>query len=192
MKLPGVGQKTASRYLLYILKAGPSYAKALADMLSEVSSSLVMCSLCRDFTTVDPCEICRGENRNRRRLCIVESPRDVEVVESTGVFDGIFFVLHGLLDPSKSSGPDELGIPHLVSMIESDPPEEVIIALDYTFLGDTTADYIARTIKKVAPDSVITRPSIGVPVGGDMEYLDSSTLKMAFTNRSPLGTFELD
>ncbi len=192
MQLPGVGRKTASRYLLHILRSGPEYSKDLSQLFIQVSERLKMCSNCRDFTIDDLCQICMDQSRKPDKLCIVETSQDLEVIEDIGIFDGLYFVLHGLLDPAAKMGPEELGIPHLKEQILKRRPDEIIIALDYTFLGDATSDFLTETIKEIMPDVVITRPSVGVPVGGDLEYLDSNTLKMAFRNRGPIDISILD
>lgn len=183
-KLPGIGPKTASRLAYFILRSSRDEAQALAHAILEVKERVSLCSVCFNITDIDPCQICRDDQRDRRTICVVEDPLDVLALERTGEYHGLYHVLHGAISPVDGIGPDRLRIRELVARVESERPEEVILALNPNIEGDATAMYIARQL--VPLGVTVTRPASGLPVGGDLEYADEVTLGRALAGRRAL------
>ncbi|MGH9176238.1 MAG: recombination mediator RecR [Vicinamibacterales bacterium] len=183
-RLPGVGPKSASRLTYYLLRAPREQALALAEAILEVKERIVLCSRCFNITESDPCMLCQDETRDGRMICVVEEPLDVLALERTGEFRGLYHVLHGAISPVDGVGPDQLRIRELVDRVDSERPEEVILAMNPNIEGDATAMYIAR---QLTPKGVaISRPASGLPVGGDLEYADEITLGRALAGRRTL------
>ncbi|MFQ3546771.1 MAG: recombination mediator RecR [Termitinemataceae bacterium] len=183
-KLPGIGKKTASRLAYFILDADPSYARQLAEELTALHSSILRCSVCGSFTETDPCNICTDPSRDSRLLCVVERPQDVRVIEEGHEFRGRFHVLGGLIAPLDGIGPDKLAIGPLVNRIHRGEIREVILALNPTVEGDTTALYLHKILKDTGVQ--VSRLASGLPVGGDLEYTDRLTLSRSFRGRIPM------
>lgn len=183
-KLPGVGPKTASRLAYFILRSPREDATALADAILEVKERIVLCSVCFNITEQDPCPICADSQRDRATICVVEEPLDVVALDRTGEYHGLYHVLHGAISPVDGIGPDRLRIRELIARVNSDRPDEVILAMNPNIEGDATAMYIAR---QLLPKGVtVTRPASGLPVGGDLEYADEVTLGRALAGRRAL------
>ena len=183
-KLPGVGPKTASRLAYFILRSPREDAAALADAILEVKERIVLCSVCFNITEQDPCPICADSQRDRATICVVEEPLDVVALDRTGEYHGLYHVLHGAISPVDGIGPDRLRIRELIARVNSDRPDEVILAMNPNIEGDATAMYIAR---QLLPKGVtVTRPASGLPVGGDLEYADEVTLGRALAGRRAL------
>jgi len=180
--LPGIGTKSAQRMAYQLLSDnGRAKALQLSTALQEAAVSVKHCTQCRQFTEQDLCMICNNNKRDRSLLCVVESPSDVIALEQTHVFQGCYFVLHGHLSPLDGISPNHLGIPQLLAHIEQASIREVILATNPTVEGKATAQYIAHHLD---PQKVIcTRIAHGVPIGGELEYLDGSTLSHAFYSR---------
>jgi recombination protein RecR len=179
--LPGVGPKSAQRMALYLLERNRDGGMHLAKALEEAIENVGNCKQCRTLTEDEYCRICTDLSRNSHLLCIVESPADVHAIEQTGSYKGLYFVLMGHLSPIDGVGPDEIGIPELVTTLRNRPVEEVILASNPTVEGDATAYYIAEQLKGF--DVIITRIAHGVPVGGELEFVDGGTLSHAFNGR---------
>lgn len=179
--LPGVGPKSAQRMALYLLERNRDGGMHLAKVLEEAIEKVGNCKQCRTLTEDEYCRICTDLSRNSHLLCIVESPADVHAIEQTGSYKGLYFVLMGHLSPIDGVGPDEIGIPELVTTLRNRPVEEVILASNPTVEGDATAYYIAEQLKGF--DVIITRIAHGVPVGGELEFVDGGTLSHAFNGR---------
>jgi recombination protein RecR len=178
-RLPGIGPKTATRLAHYLLKAPPAEAQALAEAIVEVKEKLFHCSVCNVITAVDPCRFCTDERRDRTRICVVEEPFNIEPIERTGEYQGLYHVLLGALSPHRGIGPDRLAIPGLVARLEG--IVEVVIATNPNVEGEATALYLARVLK---PRGVmVTRLAFGMPVGGDIEYTDEVTLGRSLAGR---------
>lgn len=178
-RLPSIGPKTATRLAHYLLKVSPAEAQALAQAIVEVKEKLFHCSSCNVITSVDPCRFCSDERRDRARLCVVEEPFNIEPIERTGEFQGLYHVLLGALSPHRGIGPDRLAIPGLMARLEG--VEEVVLATNPNVEGEATALYLARLIK---PRGVrVTRLAFGMPVGGDIEYTDEVTLARSLAGR---------
>lgn len=179
--LPGVGPKTAQRMAFHLLERGRESGKQLAQTLELALSKIGHCQQCRTFCETSLCGICTNPNRDSKSLCIVESPVDALAIEQTRSFRGYYFVLMGHLSPLDGIGPEELGIQFLLQNIEKNPIQEAIIATNPTVEGEATAHYLATLLKKQGIK--ITRLAHGVPVGGSLEFLDSSTLLRAMNGR---------
>ncbi|MAK93455.1 MAG: recombination protein RecR [Gammaproteobacteria bacterium] len=182
--LPGVGPKSAQRMALHLLErereGGRKLSTALADAIEHVGN----CQLCRTFTEETLCRICASNSRNQQQCCVVESPADVFAIEQCGSYQGVYFVLMGHLSPIDGIGPEQLAIPKLIQQVADSKAEEVIIACNSTVEGDATAYYIAEQLK--GSGVVVSRIAHGVPVGGELEYVDGGTLSHAFSGRMPI------
>jgi len=182
-KLPGIGPKTASRLAFYVLRMAKDDAVALADSIVDVKDRIRLCSRCFNITEADPCNICTDPERTNG-ICVVEEPLDVVALERTGQLDCRYHVLHGAISPIDGIGPDQLKIRELLGRIESEQPDEVIIATNLDLPGDATATYLHRLL---SPKGInVTRPASGLPVGGDLEYADEQTLGRALRARRVL------
>jgi recombination protein RecR len=178
-RLPGIGPKTATRLAHYLLKVSAGEANNLAQAIVEVKEKLFHCSSCNAITAVDPCRWCTDERRDRTRICVVEEPFNIEPIERTGEYQGVYHVLLGALSPHRGIGPDRLAIPGLMARLEG--VEEVVIATNPNVEGEATALYLARLLK---PRGVrVTRLAFGMPVGGDIEYTDEVTLARSLAGR---------
>ncbi len=182
--LPGVGPKTAQRMAFYLLERGRDSGKQLAHTLENALVHIQHCQQCRTFCETTHCLICSNPNRDAHSLCIVESPVDALAIEQTGSFRGYYYVLMGHLSPLDGIGPEELGLLRLLAQIEQRPIKEVIIATNPTVEGEATAHYIVSLLKKQALK--VTRLAHGMPVGGNLEFLDSHTLMRALRGRTLL------
>lgn len=185
-RLPGIGQKSAARVALYILKSDRSLAEGLARSLVEVKDRISFCSNCCNFTDHDPCSICRDPRRETGVLCVVEGPGDQLAIEESGVFDGRYHVLQGVLSPLDGVGPESLRIGDLSARIDHENVREVIIATNPTVEGETTASYLADVLSR--KDVRVSRISLGIPMGGDLKYMDSMTVQHALKSRVPLSS----
>ncbi len=183
-KLPGIGERTAQRLAFFILRQPGEYAHALASALVDVKEKVRLCSECMNLTQEDPCHICRDGRRSAGVICVVEEPSDVMAVERTHTFRGRYHILHGALSPLDGIGPDDIKIAELVRRLEHGAIEEVIVATNSNVEGEATALYLSKLIK---PTGIrITRLASGIPVGGDLEYIDASTLSRALEERRDL------
>ena len=183
-KLPGIGNKTAQRLAFHILKMPESEVRNFAAALVEARAKLLTCSRCGNMTDTDPCPICTDTRRNPRYICVVQEPRDILALERTNEYKGHYHVLNGAISPLDGIGPDQLNIKPLLSRLEADKPEEVIIATNPNVKGEATAMYLARLLKPL--DVKVTRIAHGLPVGGDLEYADEMTLAKALEGRTQL------
>lgn len=180
-KLPGVGVKTAQRLTFFILRSPTDQARRLAEAIMRVKESIVYCSRCFNITETDPCAICSNPNRDQEMICVVEEPLDVLALEKTGVYKGLYHVLHGALSPVEGIGPKDLRIDELLKRVRESNVREVILATNPNFEGEYTANYIQKELK---PFNVhITGLARGLPIGGDLEYADEGTLSRAIEGR---------
>jgi recombination protein RecR len=178
-RLPGIGPKTATRLAHHLLKVPLAEAEALAEAIAEVKAKLFHCSVCNVITAVEPCRFCSDERRDRTAICVVEEPFNIEPIERTGEYRGLYHVLLGALSPHRGIGPDRLAIPGLFQRL--DGIEEVVVATNPNVEGEATALYLARLLK---PRGVrVTRLAFGMPVGGDIEYTDEVTLGRSLAGR---------
>lgn len=179
--LPGVGPKSAQRIAFHLLERDRDGARTLANALVRASDEVGNCSQCRTLTENEQCEICASKQRDRSLLCVVETPADVAAVEQTASYSGLYFVLMGHLSPLDGIGVDELGLPLLADRLEQSEIKEVILATNSTVEGEATAYYIAEMARSKAVKT--TRLAQGVPMGGELEYVDGGTLAHALSDR---------
>lgn len=185
-RLPGVGQKSAQRLAFYILRRPLPEVESFAASLLEVKEKIIFCSVCNNLTDVDPCLYCSNPKRDRSVICIVEEPYNLVAVEKTRSFRGLYHILHGTLSPMKGIGPDELMLANLLPRLRLENNDgievkEIIVATNPTTEGEATANYIARLLKPLG--LLVTRIAMGMPVGGDLEYVDEVTMDKALANR---------
>jgi recombination protein RecR len=183
-RLPGVGKKSAGRMAYHILDGDPSYARLLAEELAGLHQAIRRCGVCGSFTETDPCPICSDSSRDRSLICVVERAQDVRVIEESGEFRGLFHVLGGLIAPLEGIGPGDLSIGQLLNRLREGKVRELILAVNPTVEGDTTALYLQKLLKDF--DVEVTRLASGLPVGGDLEYADRLTLSRSFRGRVKL------
>lgn len=180
-RLPGIGKKSASRLAYHLLQADRSYLLRLSRELATLQERIIKCSQCGSYTEEDPCHICSNNLRDKTLICVVASPQDVQTIEGSGEFRGLFHVLGGLIAPLEGIGPEQLNLDKLLDRVKNGGVQEVIIATNPTVEGDTTALYVQRIL---APTGVkISRLASGLPVGGDLEYADKLTLSRSFRGR---------
>ncbi len=180
-RLPGIGEKTAGRLAFHVLRSDRNYAQALADALIAVKDETRLCSVCFGLTEADPCPLCTDPTRSSEAICVVEEPPDLLAVERAREFRGRYHVLHGALAPLDGIGPDELKIQPLLVRLRDGVVREVILATNPTAEGEATALYLARLIKPLGLR--VTRIAHGIPVGGDLEYVDEMTVGRALEGR---------
>jgi recombination protein RecR len=180
-RLPGVGEKTATRFALHVLKAPTAEALALAAALADVKEKIRPCSSCFQLTEADPCDLCRSSRRDRRLICVVEDQASLLAVEKARSFRGLYHVLGGHLSPMDGVGPDDLRIRELTERVRSQGVEEVILATNPDVEGEATALYLKRALEPLGVR--LTRIARGVPVGGDLEFADALTLGRALEGR---------
>lgn len=183
-KLPGVGGKTAQRYAFHLLRSSDEDAAALADAVRSLKASLRLCSLCNNVTDVDPCAYCASPTRNHRQVCVVEEPTNIDTIERTRAYQGVYHVLHGTLSPLHGVGPDQLRTRSLAARIEQGEVDEVILATSPTLEGEATANWLATVLRR--PSVKVTRIATGVPAGSDIEYADEVTMSRALEGRRDL------
>ncbi len=184
-RLPGVGPKSASRIAFSLIKTPKDYNRLLAEDIATIQEKVHPCSICGSFTETDPCPVCTDPTRDRSMLCIVEQPQDVMTIQASGAYNGLFHVLGGAINPLNGVGPEDLSFGKLLERIEAGSFSEIIIATNPTEEGDTTALYI-RHVLKSHPELNLTRLASGLPIGGDLEYADRTTLTRSFRGRVKL------
>jgi len=182
-RLPGIGKKTALRLALYLLKKDQPISEALGNSIIKMRSEIVFCKKCHNISDTDICEICNNQNRNNKVICVVEDIRDVMAIENTGQFNGLYHILGGIISPMDGIGPNDLNIVSLVSRVQNDQVEEVIMALSTTIEGDTTNFYIFKKLKDYPVD--VTTIARGISIGDELEYADEITLGRSILNRTP-------
>jgi recombination protein RecR len=183
-RLPGIGRKTATRLAFYLLNAKDSYITELSRSLTDIKEKIRLCSVCFNITDSDPCVICRDERRDRSIVCVVEEPSHMMVIESANPGHLRYHILHGAINPIEGIGPDEIRIKELEARIVSEGIKEVIVATNLNIEGNTTAHYIGEILKPL--NVTITRIASGIPVGGDIVYIDPLTIKSSMDNRKNL------
>jgi len=181
-RLPGIGPKTAARLAHHVLKAPPLEARALAEALIDVKEKLFHCSRCNSITAEDPCRFCTDTRREQDQICVVEEPFNIQPIERTGEYRGLYHVLLGALSPHRGIGPEQLAVTGLLQRLTD--VREVILATNPNVEGEATALYLARLLKQRG--LTVTRLAFGMPVGGDIEYTDEVTLGRSFAGRREL------
>ncbi len=183
--LPGVGPKSAQRMTLHLLERDRDGATALANALSDAVERVDHCSRCRNFTELDVCEVCLDSRRDGKTICVVETPADVLAIEESGGFKGIYFVLMGHLSPIDGIGPAEIGLEKFHRRVVDEGIAEVILATNPTVEGEATAYYLTDMLQSEGVR--VSRIAHGVPLGGELEYVDGSTLAHALSGRRTVG-----
>jgi len=185
-RMPGIGEKTAGRLAYYLLKSPDEQVFQLAEAIREVKEKVRFCSICRNITELETCEICSDPMRDHRAICIVEEPSDIRAIEASGAFKGLYHVLGGKLSPLDGVGPEQLSFELLLSRLENSesPVSEVIVATNPSVEGDATALYIQRLLTEKGIR--VTRIACGLPAGGHLEYADSFTISQALQGRQQL------
>ncbi|MCH2524166.1 MAG: recombination mediator RecR [Dehalococcoidia bacterium] len=182
-RLPGIGPKSAQRLAYHVLRAPEKEAQELANSLLEVKRSITLCDFCQNLTDLNPCRICTDSKRDSKTICVVEEPLDVQALERTGSYMGLYHVLHGVIAPSDGIGPSDLKIAELLKRIRDSEVEidEVIVATNPNLEGDATSMYLARLLGPLGIN--ITHLARGLPAGADLEYADDVTLNRALEFR---------
>ncbi|HID31154.1 MAG TPA: recombination protein RecR [Desulfobacterales bacterium] len=180
-KLPGIGEKTAARLAVHILRSSDEDAKALSESILEVKRKIRFCSTCFGLSETGACRICLNKNRDHTSVCVVEQPGDLAALERSGAFKGVYHVLQGALSPMNGIGPDDLRIKELIERVAQGKIKEVTLATNTNVEGEATASYLAQLLKGYPV--LVTRIATGVPVGGDLKYLDQVTLRRAMERR---------
>jgi recombination protein RecR len=183
-RLPGIGQKSAQRLAFYLLRVDREQAFALSDAIREAKEKVRECSICNNITDADPCHFCTGPTRDKRVICVVEEATNIQSVEKTRQFSGLYHVLGGALSPLQGVGPDQLKIKSLIERLKGGAVEEIIIATNPTAEGEATAVYLSKLIKPLGVR--VTRIAMGIPVGSDLEYADEVTMLKAMEGRRDL------
>lgn len=182
-KLPGIGPKTAHRLTFYLISRPEGEIESIGEAFLQLKRNLTRCQTCFTVSETNPCPICDDENRNHKRVLVVEEPLDMLAMEKTG-FDGVYHVLGGVISPINGIGPNDLKINELVLRVNDSGIEEVILATDPSLEGEATASYVTEKLSQDAPKSLhISRIARGLPVGGDLEYADEMTLRRALEGR---------
>ena len=182
--LPGVGPKSALRMAYYLLQRDRSGAAKLGSSLENALQVLGHCTLCNNFAETDTCPLCESEKRDATQLCVVEMPTDLMMMEQTQSYNGMYFVLMGRLSPLDGVGPKEINLDKLIKRAQDGIVKEVILATNYTVEGEATAHYISELLK--TRSVAVSRIARGLPMGGEIEYVDSGTLSMALLGRKQL------
>lgn len=182
--LPGIGNKSAQRLAFYIIGMSPERVKSLSDSIADAKAHVHYCKCCQNLTDAEVCPICQDEKRDKSTIMVVENPRDLAAYERTGKYSGLYHVLHGAISPMLGIGPGDIRLKELMERLRDDTVKEVIIATNSSLEGETTAMYISKLIKPVGIR--VTRIASGVPVGGDLEYIDEVTLLRALDGRTEL------
>jgi len=183
-RLPGVGQKTGQRLAIHLLRQQPAVVKQFADVLTQLHDSVQLCTKCFSLAESELCIICRDQTRNTKQICVVEDALDVEAIERTETFTGLYHVLGGVLSPMEGIGVDELKLRELYIRVVGGDIEELIVALDHNMESEATTRHIMNLVAE--EDISITRLARGLPTGGDIEFADSLTLADAFSGRRKL------
>jgi recombination protein RecR len=182
-RLPGIGPKSATRLAFYLLTTPETYVNGLSETITKIKTDVKICQKCFSVSENDVCEICNDLGRNQKLICVVERVIDMVALENVGGYNGVYHVLGGSINPLEHVGPDDLKINELVSRVETDGAEEIILATNSTMEGEATALYIK---KKIGDGVKITRIGSGLPIGADLEYADQATLARAMEGRRTL------
>jgi len=183
-RLPGVGPKTAQRYVFHLLARDRAAGGEIAQSLQTALERISHCKQCNNYSESEICDVCSSPSRDCTQLCIVETPADMVSFEESGAYRGLYFVLMGRISPMEGLGPEDLNIDEMLATVECHPIKEVVIATNSTVEGDATADYLTNVLAKHNLNA--TRLARGLPLGGEIEYMDKGTLVEAFQRRVPL------
>ena len=180
-KLPSIGTKTAERLALSAIDMSDEVIDLFSESLKNIKTKIKKCDICNNYTESDICSICSNDKRNKDILCIVENPKDINLIEKNNIYNGYYFVLQNLISPSNGLDPTSIELDRIIDLIKSNNVKEVIIAIKPNIEGETTSLYISKLLEKY--DVVVSRIALGIPMGADIDYVDSLTLEMALENR---------
>jgi recombination protein RecR len=183
-KLPGIGEKTAERLALAILKLDDEMIDLFVTSLSDIKSKVKRCSICNNFTEEDICDICNDNRRDHSTICIVEEPKNIILFERIGKYNGLYHVLNGLISPLEGINPEDINIDALFKRIEDGDIKEIIIAVKPSIEGETTALYISKMLE--GKNVIVSKIAHGVPIGADIDYIDAITLELALEDRKKI------
>ncbi len=183
-KLPGIGPKSAQRLAYYLMRAPQEQAIQLADAILSIKQKIKLCTTCFNVTDTDPCFICRNEQRDRSKVCVVEQPQDILAIEHTGVYKGLYHVLHGAISPTEGIGSNDVRIKELALRLQDGVVKELILATNTNLEGEQTAMYLNQLLSSLGIN--ITRLARGLPFGTELEYADDATLTRALEGRQQL------
>ncbi len=184
-KLPSVGQRTAERFVFYLLKSGKKEVAEITLALKELIDNVKSCEMCWDFSNNNPCDICSNKTRDTSLLCVISEPQDIPVLERTGIYNGLYHVLRGLVEPGAEEELERIKIKELFKRIEGNKEiKEVVLALNPDLSGETTILFLNKKIKEINPTLKVTRLARGLPMGSDLQYADEITLGSALKNRT--------
>ncbi len=182
-KMPGIGRKSAERIAFYILKMPSPEVSKLSSSIQKVNRELFHCRICNNLSGAELCSICRNPSRSRTTICVVENPQDIEAIEKSGVYRGLYYVLWGAISPLRGIAPQDLKIEKLISYLRSGKIKELIIATNFTPEGESTAFFLNKKIANLKLNTKLTRLSQGIPLGSSLEYLDEATIGKAIELR---------
>ena len=183
-KLPTVGQRTAERFVFYLLKSGKKEVGEITLSLKELIDNVKSCETCWDFSDHNPCAICNNKTRDQSLLCVISEPQDIPVIERTDIYNGLYHVLRGAIEPGDEEEIERIKIKELFKRIKNDKEiKEIILALNLDLSGETTMLFLEKKIKELNPEIKITRLARGLPMGSDLQYVDEITLGSAIKNR---------
>ena len=185
-KFPGIGEKTAERLALSLLDMEDDVLDLFSKSLKDVKTKIKRCSICNNLSEEDKCEICKNKDRNSKIICVVEEPKNVILFEKLNIFDGYYHVLDGLISPIDGINPEDINIASLIDRVKKDKATELILALKPSVEGETTSLYISKLLEKT--NVKITKIAYGIPMGAEMDYVDSLTLELALENRMDITT----
>src|SRR3990167_2214610 len=180
-KLPGIGEKNATRLAFHIFRSSLESVENLSKAITDAKTKVVLCETCFNFATESPCELCRDEDRDHTIICVVEDPLDQLAIERSREFRGVYHILHGVVSPIEGVGPEDLRIKELIRRLESGRTKEIIIATNPSVEGEATALYLSKLVKPMGIG--VSRIAHGIPMGGDIEYIDEITLSKAIRDR---------
>lgn len=183
-KLPGVGEKSAERLALATIDLDKNIIKLFSESLLNIEKKIKRCSKCNSLTESEVCEICSSKDRDKSTICVVQEPKNVIMFEKVGTYNGLYYVLNNLISPLDGIGPDDINIEQLIKRIKNENIKEVIIAVKPSIEGETTALYIQKSLEKV--DVIVSKIAHGIPIGADIDYIDSLTLETALQDRKKI------
>ncbi|KKW41772.1 MAG: Recombination protein RecR [Candidatus Magasanikbacteria bacterium GW2011_GWA2_56_11] len=182
-RLPSVGRRTAERYVFHLLKSGKKEVAELTLALKQLAETMKSCAVCRDFSDVSPCRVCADRSRDHATIAVVAESQDVQALERTGAYAGVYHVLRGVIDPEEIERLDQLKVADLLDRARDQNTREIILALNPDIKGETTMMYLEAELKELRPDLTVTRLARGLPMGSDLEYADEITLGSALRHR---------
>ena len=180
-KLPSIGNKTAERLALSTIEMSDEVINLFSESLKNIKTKIKKCDICNNYTEDDICSICNNNKRNKEILCIVENPKDIDLIEKNNIYDGYYFVLKNLISPSNGLDSSSIELDRIIDLIKNNKVKEVIIAIKPNIEGETTSLYISKLLEQY--DVIVSRIALGIPMGADIDYVDSLTLEMALENR---------